>query len=178
MGLTVTFRHLEPNDALKSYSEEKVLKIERYVPNLNEAHVILSLEKRRHIAEVIVNVNKGKITAKEVSEDNMYSAIDLVMDKIESQARKYKDKLTSHKDQHRKAKHNILSVEGLGDSEKESIVKTESVIVEQMTLDEAVERVNFIDNEFLVFKNSSTEKVNILYKRRDGDLGLIEPENQ
>jgi len=81
MGLTVTFRHLEPNDALKSYSEEKVLKIERYVPNLNEAHVILSLEKRRHIAEVIVNVNKGKITAKEVSEDNMYSAIDLVMDK-------------------------------------------------------------------------------------------------
>lgn len=178
MGLTVTFRHLEPNDALKSYSEEKVLKIERYVPTLNEAHVILSLEKRRHIAEVIVNVNKGKITAKEVSEDNMYSAIDLVMDKIESQARKYKDKLTSHKDQHRKAKHNILSVDGLGDSDKGSVVKTESVIVELMTLDEAVELVNLIDNEFLVFKNSSTEKVNILYKRRDGDLGLIEPDKK
>jgi len=178
MGLTVTFRHLEPNNALKSYSEEKVLKIERYVPNLNDVHVILSLEKRRHIAEVIVDVNKGKITAKEVSEDNMYSAIDLVMDKIESQARKYKDKLTSHKDQHRKAKHNILSVEGLGDSDAGSVVKTESVIVELMTLDEAVEHVNLIDNEFLVFKNSATEKVNILYKRRDGDLGLIEPDKQ
>jgi len=178
MGLTVTFRHLEPNDALKSYSEEKVLKIERYVPNLNEAHVILSLEKRRHIAEVIVNVNKGKITAKEVSEDNMYSAIDLVMDKIESQEKKYKDKLTSHKDQHRKAKHNILSVEGVSHSDKGSVVKTESIIVELMTLDDAVEHVNLIDNEFLVFKNSSTEKVNILYKRRDGDLGLIEPDKQ
>jgi len=178
MGLKVTFRHLEPNDALKSYSEEKVLKIERYVPNLNEAHVILSLEKRRNIAEVIVNVNKGKITAKEVSEDNMYSAIDLVMDKIESQARKYKDKLTSHKDHHRKAKHNILSVEGLSDSDKDSVVKTESVIVELMTLDDAVEHINLIDNEFLVFKNSATEKVNILYKRRDGDLGLIEPDKQ
>lgn len=178
MGLTVTFRHLEPNEALKSYSEEKVLKIERYVPNLNEAQVILSLEKRRHIAEVIINVNKGKITAKEVSEDNMYSAIDLVMDKIESQARKYKDKLTSHKDQHRKAKHNILSVESVSDNDKTDVVRTESVIVEVMTLDDAIEHIKLIDNEFLVFKNSATESVNILYKRRDGDLGLIEPDKQ
>lgn len=178
MGLTVTFRHLEPNEALKSYSEEKVLKIERYVPNLNESQVILSLEKRRHIAEVIVNVNKGKITAKEVSEDNMYSAIDLVMDKIESQARKYKDKLTSHKDQHRKAKHNILSVESVSDNDKTDVVRTESVIVEVMTLDDAIEHIKLIDNEFLVFKNSATERVNILYKRRDGDLGLIEPDKQ
>ena len=178
MGLTVTFRHLEPNEALKSYSEEKVLKIERYVPNLNESQVILSLEKRRHIAEVIVNVNKGKITAKEVSEDNMYSAIDLVMDKIESQARKYKDKLTSHKDQHRKAKHNILSVEGVSDNDKADVVRTENVIVEVMTLDDAIEHIKLIDNEFLVFKNAATESVNILYKRRDGDLGLIEPDKQ
>jgi putative sigma-54 modulation protein len=178
MGLTVTFRHLEPNEALKSYSEEKVLKIERYVPNLNEAQVVLSLEKRRHIAEVIINVNKGKITAKEVSEDNMYSAIDLVMDKIESQARKYKDKLTSHKDQHRKAKHNILSVESVSDNDKTDVVRTESVIVEVMTLDDAIEHIKLIDNEFLVFKNSATESVNILYKRRDGDLGLIEPDKQ
>jgi putative sigma-54 modulation protein len=178
MGLTVTFRHLEPNEALKSYSEEKVLKIERYVPNLNEAQVILSLEKRRHIAEVIINVNKGKITAKEVSEDNMYSAIDLVMDKIESQARKYKDKLTSHKDQHRKAKHNILSVESVSDNDETDVVRTESVIVEVMTLDDAIEHIKLIDNEFLVFKNSATESVNILYKRRDGDLGLIEPDKQ
>ena len=178
MGLTVTFRHFEPNEALKTYSEEKVLKIERYLPNLNETHVILSLEKRRHIAEVIVNVNKGKITAKEVSEDNMYSAIDLVMDKIESQARKYKDKLTSHKDLHRKAKHNILSSEGLSDFGKGDVVRTESVVVEMMTLDDAIEHINLIDNEFLVFKNSGSEKVNILYKRRDGDLGLIEPENR
>ncbi len=178
MGLIVTFRHFEPNDALKTYAEEKVKKIERYVPNLNEVHVILALEKRRHIAEVIVNVNRGKITAKEVSEDNMSSAIDLVMDKIESQARKYKDKLTSHKDQHRKAKHNILSADGLGDTDKGEDVKTESVVVEMMSLVDAIEHINVIENEFLVFKNSDTEKVNILYKRRDGDLGLIEPENQ
>jgi putative sigma-54 modulation protein len=123
-------------------------------------------------------VNKGKITAKEVSEDNMYSAIDLVMDKIESQARKYKDKLTSHKDQHRKAKHNILPVESVSDNDETDVVRTESVIVEVMTLDDAIEHIKLIDNEFLVFKNSATESVNILYKRRDGDLGLIEPDKQ
>jgi len=100
------------------------------------------------------------------------------MDKIESQARKYKDKLTSHKDQHRKAKHNILSVEGLSDTEQGESIKTESIVVETMSLTDAIEHINLIDNEFLVFRNSGSEKVNILYKRRDGDLGLIEPENQ
>ncbi len=178
MELTVTFRHIDTNDALRNHAKEKVSRIEKYNSNINEVHVILSLEKRRHIAEVIVNVNKGKITAKEVSEDNMYSAIDLVMDKIESQARKYKDKLTSHKDQHRKAKHNILSVESVSDNDKTDVVRTESVIVEVMTLDDAIEHIKLIDNEFLVFKNSATESVNILYKRRDGDLGLIEPDKQ
>jgi putative sigma-54 modulation protein len=178
MGLTVTFRHFEPNDALKSYSEEKVQKIERYVSNMNEANVILSLEKRRHIAEVIVYVNKGKITAKEVSEDNMYSAIDLVMDKIERQVRKYKNKLTSHKDQHRKAKHNILSLEGMSANDKADVVKTERVIVEMRSLDDAIKYINLIENEFLVFKNLDTERINILYKRRDGDLGLIEPDKE
>lgn len=178
MGMTVTFRHFEPNDALKTYSEEKVSKIERYVPNLNEVQVILSLEKRRHIAEVNVNVNKGKITAKEVSEDNMYSAIDQVMDKIESQARKYKDKLTSHKDQHRKARHNVLSVEGQDLTAESKIVTTESVVVDTLSLETAVETINRVDNDFLVFRNSATDKVNILYRRRDGYLGLIEPENR
>lgn len=176
--MTVTFRHFEPNDALKTYSEEKVSKIERYVPNVNEVQVVLSLEKRRHIAEVNVNVNKGKITAKEVSEDNMYSAIDLVMDKIESQARKYKDKLTSHKDQHRKARHNILSVEGEDQAVKSEIVTTETVMVDSLSLEQAVETIKRLDHDFLVFRNLDTEKVNILYRRRDSRLGLIEPENR
>lgn len=177
MGLTVTFRHFEPNEALKTYTEEKVSKIEKYVPNLNEVHVILSLEKRRYIAEVIVNLNKAKITAKEVSEDNMYSAVDLVMDKVESQTRKYKDKLTRHKDLRRKARHNILPADGMIERNKDSI-HTESVFVDLLTIDQAINNINQMDNEFLVFKNSETEKVNILYKRRDGALGLIEPENQ
>ena len=177
MELTVTFRHLEPNDALRSYTQEKVSRIEKYISHITEVHVILSLEKRRHIAEIIAHANRAKITAKEVSEDNMYSAIDLVMDKIERQAKKYKDKLTSHKDLHRKARHNVFSTEDYEAGQQTNAIKTESIHIKQMTSDEAITQIGQVDDDFIVFKNSKTDKVNVLYRRRDGDLGLIEPEN-
>ncbi len=177
MEITVTFRHLESNDALKNYAIEKVSKIEKYVSNLNEIHVILTVEKRNNIAEVVVNVNRAQIAAKESAEENMYAAIDMVMDKIETQARRYKDKLTSHKDHNRKARHNIFSAEILEQEQERKIVKTESVSIKHMTVDEAMVEIESIDDDFIVFKNGTTEKVNVLYRRRDGDFGLVEPEN-
>lgn len=177
MELTVTFRHLEPNETLRNYAQEKVSRIEKYISNITEVYVILSLEKRRHIVEVIVNVNRAKITAKEVNEDNMYTAIDLVMDKIERQARKYKDKITSHKDQHRKARHNVFSSENFEATKQPNIVRTESLLIKQMNIDEAILQIESINDDCLVFRNSETEKVNVIYRRRDGDFGLIEPEN-
>jgi putative sigma-54 modulation protein len=177
MELTVTFRHFEPNDALRNHAQEKVSRIEKHISNATEVHVILSLEKRTHIAEVIVNVNRAKITAKEVNADNMYTAIDLVMDKIERQVRKYKDKITSHKDQHRKARQNIFSFEGSEKIKQPNIVKTESVFIKTFTIDEAILHIESVNDDFLVFRNLETEKVNVLYRRRDGDLGLIESEN-
>ncbi len=113
MEITITFRHLEPNESLKQYVHEKVSKIEKYLRKITEVSVILGIEKRSNIAEIIVNVNKAQITAKATNEDNMYTAIDLVMDKIERQTKKYKDKLTSHKDHHHRARHNIFSPEDL-----------------------------------------------------------------
>ena len=177
MEISVTFRHLEPQDALRDYAQEKVSRIEKYVSTITEAHVILSLEKRSYRAEVIVNVNRAQITAKESSEDNMYTAIDLVMDKIERQAKKYKDKITSHKDQHRKARHNVYAYERSEPATPPNIVRTESVFIKTMTVDEAIEHIESIEDDFLVFKNRATDRVNVLYRRRDGDFGLIEPEN-
>ncbi len=177
MELNVTFRHLEPNDALRDYAREKISRIEKFVSNINEVHAILSLEKRSHIAEVIVNVNRAQFAAKEVNEDNMYTAIDLVMDKIERQAKKYKDKITSHKEQHRRARHNIFSAEIMEPSQAPNMVKTESVFIKKMVVDDAISEIGVQDDDFFVFINEDTEKVNVLYRRRDGDLGLIEPEN-
>ncbi len=175
MEVTVTFRHLQPNDALRSHVQEKVSRIEKYFSNVNEVHVILSLEKRRHIAEIIVNLNRTKITAKEISEDNMYTAIDLVMDKTEKQVKKYKDKVTSHKSSHGKARHDIF--ESMEKTNEPYIIKTESVFIRPMTVDDAIAQIELVDDDFLVFKNAETEKVNVLYRRREGCLGLIEPEN-
>lgn len=176
MEITVTFRHLEPNESLKQYVHEKVSRIEKYITKVTEVSVILALEKRSNIAEVIVNVNRAQITAKEKNEDNMYTAIDLVMDKIERQTKKYKDKLTSHKDQHRRARHNIFSPEDFTGM-KENTIKSESVSIKSMSADEAVLKLGESEDDFYVFINTETDKVNVLYRRRSGDFGLIEPEN-
>ncbi|MEI6128216.1 MAG: ribosome-associated translation inhibitor RaiA [Pseudomonadota bacterium] len=177
MEVLVTFRHVESNDALKEYAQEKVLRIEKYISNITEVHVILAQEKRNYIAEVLVKANRAKITAKESTEDTMYASIDLVMDKIERQVKKYKDKLTSHKDHHRKARHNVYSGEDFEETKTSTIVKTESVSIKTMTVDGALIQMELVNDDFFVFRNSETDTVNVLYRRRDGDFGLIEPEN-
>jgi putative sigma-54 modulation protein len=168
---------MKSNDALKNYVHEKVSRIEKYVSKVTEVSVILALEKRSNIAEVIVNVNRVQITAKETNEDNMYTAIDLVMDKIERQTKKYKDKLTSHKDQHRRARHNIFSPEDFTSITNNNLIKSETIAINAMSADEAVLKLEASDDDFYVFKNTETNKVNVMYRRRDGDFGMIEPEN-
>ncbi len=177
MEIIVTFRHLEPNEALKQYVHDKVSRIEKYLTTVTEVSVILILEKRSNIAEVIVNVNRAQITARETNEDNMYTAIDLVMDKIERQAKKYKDKLTSHKDQHRRALHNIFSPEDFTGLNNRPMIKSETIAIKSMSADDAVHELGASADDFYVFKNTDTDKVNVMYRRRNGDFGLIEPEN-
>jgi len=177
MEMTVTFRHLDPNDNLRNYAHEKVSRIEKYLSTITEVHVILSLEKRSYIAEVIVHVNRAQITAKETSTENMYAAIDLVTDKVERQTKKYKDKLTSHKDQHRKARHKVFASDEFEAAQPRSVIKMESISIRQMHIHEAIAEIESLQDDLLVFRNVETSKVNVLYKRRDGDLGLIEPED-
>ena len=87
MQVLVTFRHVAPSGALRDYAEEKVLRIGKYLPRVNEAHVILSVDKRRHIAEITFNAARHTLTATEETTD-LYAAIDLAMDKVERQAKK------------------------------------------------------------------------------------------
>jgi len=177
MEITVTFRHLEPNESLKQHVHEKVSRIERYLSKVSEVSVVLTHEKRSNIAEVIVNVNRTQITAKAANEDNMYAAIDQVMDKIERQTKKYKDKLTSHKDPHHQARHNIFSPDDFTSMKDNTPIKSESIVIQSMSADEAVLKLGASDDDFYVFKNTETNKVNVMYRRRNGDFGLIEPEN-
>jgi putative sigma-54 modulation protein len=181
MEITVTFRHMEPTDALRNYAIEKVTKLTRYVDKMTEANVILSLEKHRHIAEVTINANRITINGRDETND-MHSAIDLVMDKIERQVKKYKDKIRNHKPsphvQDINARINVLSSESIESIEGPRVVRTKTLSIKPMSVEEAVMQLDLLNNDFFIFSNASNQKVSVIYRRKDGDYGLIEPEVQ
>lgn len=177
MDITVTFRHLEPTNALRDYAQEKISRIKKYVGSPADVAVILSLEKHRHQAEITLSSNGFTVNAKEVTED-MYAAIDLAVDKLERQVKKHKEKIKNHKTAERTARHNIVSPEPTIPPQAERIIKTERIFIKPMSLDEAIMQIDLMHNDFMVFTNAQTQKVNVLYRRRDGNLGLIEPENE
>lgn len=176
MDISVTFRHLESTDALRDYAREKVSRIKKYVGTPADVAVVLSLEKHRHQAEITLNTNGITVNAKDVTED-MYAAIDLAVDKLGRQVKKHKEKLKDHKPGERTARYNIVSSEPALPAQGERIIKTESIFIKPMSVDEAIMQIDVMNNDFLVFTNAQTQKVNVLYRRRDGNLGLIEPEN-
>lgn len=179
MEITVTFRHLESTDALRDYAQEKVSRIKKYVGTPAEVAVVLSLEKRRHTAEITLNTDGITINAKEVTED-MYSSIDLAVDKLERQVKKHKEKIKDHKpgaQRERTARYNILSSQPDEQTVRGRIIKTESVFIKPMSIDEAIMQIDVMNSDFMIFTNAETQKVTVIYRRRDGNLGLIEPEH-
>lgn len=177
MQINVTFRQIEPSEALKYYAEEKISRIKKYLEEPIEAHVVLKVEKFRHIAEVSILANGMRINAKEETED-MYSTIDLVADTIEGQVRKGKDKsrrrkpVTAGKDFSGIAA--ATEPETVEDEGESRIIRAEQVYAKPMDIDEAVMQLNISNGEFMVFTNRLTNRINVLYHRRDGHFGLIE----
>jgi len=173
MQVLVTFRHVAPSGALREYAEEKVLKVQKYVRRVSEAHVIFCVDKRRHIAEVTLNAAHHTFTATEETTD-LYAAIDLAMDKIERQVKKIAAKVKNRK--HKGSKETAEAESPPRRAPKGSITRTERVPVKPMSVEEALMQMKLMKNEFLLFKNSSTDMVSVLYRRKNGDYGLIEPE--
>jgi putative sigma-54 modulation protein len=179
MQLTVTFRHLDPNDQLKEYVKEKIMRIKKYLDHQVEAQVVLTAEKFRKIAEVTLWTNGYTINCEEETAD-MFSSIDMVMDKLERQVKKFKDKIQKFKSNHQsiteRLKMKVISSESLEEEREPKIVKTKRFSTKPMSLEEAVLQLELLNNNFLVYIDSQTQNVHVLYKRKDGDYGLIEPE--
>lgn len=176
MDITVTFRHMEPTESLKTYAEEKVSKIKKYLDFPVEAHIVLTVEKFRHVADVTLSLNGTMVKGVEETED-MYSAIDQVMDKIEIQVKRLRSKFRS-----RRAENKIgeESFEGEGPAEPlldEPSIEVEKLDAKPMDPEEAAMQLSMTQRDFLVFRNSQSRQINVLYRRRDGNLGLIEPSN-
>ncbi len=169
MNIIITGRHLELTDNLKSYAEGKIKKFNKYLNNITEASVTLSVEKYRHKAEVLMRVNGLMIQAESVTGE-MYSSIDEVVEKLERQLKKYKDKWASR----RKGEEKVPSSRGMEETSP-SIIKKKSFDLKPMNPEEAAMQMDLLDKDFFVFTNASSGSINVLYKRGDGHLGLIEP---
>ncbi len=177
MQITTTFRHMDTSDALKSYAEEKLSRVQKYIDEPITVQVVLTVEKIRHIAEITITAKGITIKASEETND-MYAAVDAVLDKIERQLRRYKEKIKAHKPSgstsERKISKSIVEAESLGQKEP-VIVKTKTFSIKPMSVDEAVMQMDLMHKDFLVFTDSVTEGISVIYRRKDGNYGLIEP---
>jgi putative sigma-54 modulation protein len=180
MDIIVTFRHIEPMESLKAYAEEKASKIEKYFDFPVEIHIVLAAEKFRRMADVTLNVNGTVIKAVEETED-VYSAIDQVMDKIEKQVKRYRDKTTRKRRPESLKNESSIQLEEteevVGSGIEEPRIETEKLFAKPMDPEEAAMQIAITQQDFLVFRNSHTSDINVIYKRKDGNLGLIEPSN-
>jgi putative sigma-54 modulation protein len=179
MDITVTFRHTEPMESLRTYAEEKVSKIKKYLDSPMEANIVLTVEKFRHQADVTVSLNGARIKAVEETED-MYSAIDQVIDKIEKQVKRHLSKIRDHRSENLRSEEGSLSEEldeTTAFAQEELVIEVEKTFAKPMDPEEAAMQLNLTRQDFLVFRNAKSREINVIYRRADGNLGLIEPAN-
>ena len=190
--VTVTGRHLAITATLNDYAQKKIEGLHLDYPRIIEAHVILEVDKYRHRAEVVlVCCNHITIEASEESPD-LYASLDQVIDKVARQMRKFKTRLLrSHRPRRQESirylPEQVYDAEAFDDFEpvtaagytepppEPDVVHTEQYAVKPMFVDEAVLQMEMSSRQFLVFQNAKSDKVNVLYRRKNGDFGLIEP---
>jgi ribosome hibernation promoting factor len=177
MQILVTFRHVEPTSPLKAYAEEKLGRVKKYLRRPVEAHVILAVSKERHVAEITLKADHVTMFAEETTHD-LYSAIDLAVDKLEHQAQRLHERRRHHKGggNARGAEVKAPSRSNREATGAPQVVRIQRVAVKPMSVEEAVTELSASTDEFLVFTNASSERLAVLYRRRDGNYGLIEPE--
>ena len=183
MRIAVTFRHVPPTPALRAYAEDKLDKhVRKYLRRPTDAHVILSVSKQRHVAEITLQADHVTMFAQEETHD-LYSAIDLALDKLEHQAQKLKAKRRSHKGPaaSRRGTRTVGAEPSAGGDRRADhpeVIRGDEVFAEPMSLEEAVEQLRRSRDEVLVFRHASDQSLAVLYRRRDGKFGLIEPEGR
>lgn len=174
MNFIITGRNIEITDGLRAAVEEKIGKLEKYfTPNV-DVYVTLSVQKDRQKIEVTIPV-KGSIIRSEQTSSDMYVSIDLVEEIIERQLKRYKTKLTAQK-QNAPAFTKTYLEEDYEDVDKIKIVRTKKFGIKPMDPEEACVQMELLGHAFYVFSNSDTDEVNVVYKRKDGTYGLIEPD--
>lgn len=171
---------MEQSEALKAYAEEKLERTTKYIDGPITVQVYFSVEKKiRHIVEIVINSKGISTKASEASHD-MYASIDAVIDKIERQLVRYKEKIKAHKpngDEHgRQLSKKIFEAESIDANSDSVVIKTTTETAKPMSVEEAVMQMDLLHKDFIVFTDADSSDINVLYRRKDGNYGLIEPQ--
>jgi putative sigma-54 modulation protein len=178
MELTITGKNMQISDRIREYVEKKASKLDRYLNNIDEASLELTRSSAksaedRHIAQLTVRVRGSILRAEERAAD-VFTAFDAVLDKMYRQIVRYK---TRRRARGRAQEDELMPpLEEYEEEAPREIVRTKRFIVLPMDEEEAVEQMELLGHDFFMFLNTGTGELNIIYRRRDGDYGLIEPE--
>ena len=185
MKILFTGKHVEVTPALKQYAETKMGKLSRFFDHVQEIHVTESIQRNQHVIEVMLKADGTLIRAEERTPD-MYTSIDLVVDKLERQLNRYKNRFIT-RTRESLGGHKTAEVVPTGEASAAStiplpddepmptIVRTKRFALKPMDPEEAAMEMELIGHDFYVFRNAENDEVNVIYKRRNGNYGLIEP---
>lgn len=176
MKITLRGKNIEITEAIEEKVSEKLSKLDKYfiVSENVEAKVLVRTYPYGQKIEVTIPTEYVLLRAEVVDQD-LYNAIDLVIDKLEGQIRKYKTRL-NRKSKDNKLAFNLASIEPLEDEEEDVLVKTKTITPKPMDMEEAIMQMELIGHSFFVYRDTETDAISIVYSRNDGDYGLIETE--
>ena len=176
MKITLRGKNIEITEAIEEKVSEKLSKLDKYfiVSENVEAKVLVRTYPYGQKIEVTIPTEYVLLRAEVVDQD-LYNAIDLVIDKLEGQIRKYKTRL-NRKSKDNKLAFNLASIEPLEEEEEDLLVKTKTITPKPMDIEEAIMQMELIGHSFFVYRDTETDAISIVYRRNDGDYGLIETE--
>jgi putative sigma-54 modulation protein len=176
MQLIIKGKNMEITDSLREYVQRKLSKLGRHLPTIDEIRVELSTEsvksKDRQVVQVTMRSNSTVLRAEERSAD-ILAAIDAVRDKLQRQIKRYKEKPIRMRERAQAA---AQRVEPGFEEVAPRIVRTKRFVLRPMSEEEAIEQMELVGHDFFVFYNSTADAINVLYRRRDGNYGLLQPE--
>ena len=175
MKISIYSKNMQMTEALREAAIKKLRRLDKFFQQDIEAKVVLGVEKKIHKVEVTIPFN-GRIVRVEELSDDMYNALDEAVESLEQQIRKYKSKLQNKRQSSESIK--FENIEPLDDEDEEEfkVVKTKRFAIKPMNIEEAILQMDLLKHNFFVFLNADTEEVNVVYKRKDENYGLIEPE--
>lgn len=175
MKIAIRGKNIEITEGLRDYVEKKLSKLTRYFELIQEAQVTALTGRGGYIVEVTIPLNSFILRAEEMSNDNLYTAVDLVAEKLEKQIQKHRTRL--YRRFRNQGLKNLITVMGEENTvEAPAVVRTKRFAIKPMPVEEAILQMSLLGHDFYVFSNAETDQVNVLYRRKDGNFGLIEPE--